>query len=240
MFNISRQTLIYYDKQDLFHPAFRDPNNGYRVYSVNQLAPFSFIMYLHNIGFSVKQIKNMMKSSRDDTIKELHNQSEKLKRQYEELLYIDDIIQRKIGFVQNRLDEVNLDEVWLEEFPSRSYIKIGFENKLYEAKAFYHLPTIVFYKYENDSYNKFFGAYDDDLDRLADGEELGHVPSQKFLCFYHCGPYSLIIDSVTKIRNEYSYLSLSHDFICVNIVDQFLESDDSQFITQVQIPVLSN
>ena len=31
--NISRQTLIFYDKIGLFRPAYVDPENGYRYYS---------------------------------------------------------------------------------------------------------------------------------------------------------------------------------------------------------------
>ena len=35
--NISRQTLIFYDKIGLFRPAYVDPENGYRYYSAAQL-----------------------------------------------------------------------------------------------------------------------------------------------------------------------------------------------------------
>ena len=35
--NISRQTLIFYDKTGLFKPACVDPKNGYRYYSAGQL-----------------------------------------------------------------------------------------------------------------------------------------------------------------------------------------------------------
>ena len=35
--NISRQTLIFYDKIGLFRPAYTDPDNGYRYYSSSQL-----------------------------------------------------------------------------------------------------------------------------------------------------------------------------------------------------------
>ena len=35
--NISRQTLIFYDRIGLFSPAWVDPENGYRYYSASQL-----------------------------------------------------------------------------------------------------------------------------------------------------------------------------------------------------------
>ena len=35
--NISKQTLIYYDKIGLFKPAYIDPDNKYRYYTVKQV-----------------------------------------------------------------------------------------------------------------------------------------------------------------------------------------------------------
>lgn len=43
MFDVSRQTLIYYDKIDLFKPFDVDPKTGYRKYTYNQFSQFSFI-----------------------------------------------------------------------------------------------------------------------------------------------------------------------------------------------------
>lgn len=61
-FNISRQTLIYYDKIDIFKPAFIDEENGYRYYSRNQFSELSFIISLKNSGFSLNNIKEYFKS----------------------------------------------------------------------------------------------------------------------------------------------------------------------------------
>ncbi|MFR3298402.1 MAG: MerR family transcriptional regulator [Fusobacterium sp.] len=60
-FNISRQTLIYYDKIDIFKPAFID-ENGYRYYSRDQFSELSFIISLKNSGFSLNNIKEYFKS----------------------------------------------------------------------------------------------------------------------------------------------------------------------------------
>lgn len=35
LYNISKQTLIFYDKKDLFKPDYVD-SNGYRMYSLKQ------------------------------------------------------------------------------------------------------------------------------------------------------------------------------------------------------------
>ena len=35
--NISKQTLIFYDRKGVFSPNYVDPDNGYRYYSADQL-----------------------------------------------------------------------------------------------------------------------------------------------------------------------------------------------------------
>lgn len=61
-FNISRQTLIYYDKINIFKPAFIDEENGYRFYSRDQFSELNFIISLKNSGFSLNNIKEYFKS----------------------------------------------------------------------------------------------------------------------------------------------------------------------------------
>lgn len=49
--NISRQTLIFYDKIGLFCPAYTDSNNGYRYYSSSQIDYLDTICIMKKIGF---------------------------------------------------------------------------------------------------------------------------------------------------------------------------------------------
>ena len=48
--NISKQTLIFYDKIGLFRPAWVDPDNGYRYYSAKQLDELDAILIMKTIG----------------------------------------------------------------------------------------------------------------------------------------------------------------------------------------------
>ena len=54
-FKVSRQTLIYYDKINVFKPEVVDETNGYRYYSRDQLSEFSFLLLLKSTGFSLKE-----------------------------------------------------------------------------------------------------------------------------------------------------------------------------------------
>ena len=65
--NISKQTLIFYDKTGLFKPACVDPRNGYRYYSAGQLDDLDTILIMKKIGFFLEEIREYMESSNLET-----------------------------------------------------------------------------------------------------------------------------------------------------------------------------
>ena len=60
--NISKQTLIYYDKIGLFLPAYVDPENGYRYYTAKQIDYLDTILIMKEMGFSLNAIRQRMKN----------------------------------------------------------------------------------------------------------------------------------------------------------------------------------
>lgn len=54
--NVSRQTLIYYDKINLFKPDYKN-EIGYRYYSIKQIELISVITLLKELGMPLKEIK---------------------------------------------------------------------------------------------------------------------------------------------------------------------------------------
>ena len=65
--NISKQTLIYYDKIGLFKPAYIDPDNKYRYYTVKQVDYLDTILIMKEIGFTLNEIQEHMKNYTIDT-----------------------------------------------------------------------------------------------------------------------------------------------------------------------------
>ena len=51
LFHIDKQTLIYYDNQGIFSPAFRS-EKGYRYYETTQILPFAELLSLRNLHIS--------------------------------------------------------------------------------------------------------------------------------------------------------------------------------------------
>lgn len=76
---LSKQTLIYYDREDVFKPKLTDPNNGYRYYTADQIELLDSILILKEIGLSLKEIKEFMSHrNSDNTIVLLKNNNKKL------------------------------------------------------------------------------------------------------------------------------------------------------------------
>lgn len=173
----------------------------------------------------------------------LKGQSETLKAQYNEILKTDNAIQRKIKFVGDQLEDIEIGKIETKVLPKRAYIYLGQEKKLYRNEAFYFFPTIAFYHYnlEFKEYERSFGAYIEH-EITMDKEyknNINYIEEQKFLCFYYKGVHKEIPNKIASIRTEYKDLTLSLDFTCINIVDQFLENNAENFITEIQIPILN-
>ena len=240
LFNLNRQTLHFYDKKDIFKPAYKNPENGYRMYSHNQIAQLAFIIYLKTIGFSLEKIKELLKnSSIDFTMEQLQQQSEILKRQYDEIFKIDRVIKRKMNFVKKKMEQTDFNISKKKWFSKQSFVKIGQEKVLYENEIFYYFPTIVFYHFEKENYEKIFGAYMElGESKTKYLDEMEYIKEQECFCVYHQGSYETLMETVKKVYLKNKEVPLSKDFICVNIVDQFLENDPEKFITEIQIPIL--
>ncbi|MEY8408768.1 MerR family transcriptional regulator, partial [Parasutterella excrementihominis] len=59
MCHTTKDTLIFYDRIDVFKPAFVD-SKKYRYYEVRQAVQFAFLSHLRDIGFSLEEIKEFI------------------------------------------------------------------------------------------------------------------------------------------------------------------------------------
>ncbi|HCS37734.1 MAG: MerR family transcriptional regulator [Spirochaetae bacterium HGW-Spirochaetae-4] len=241
LFKIDVQTLRYYDSIDLMVPAFRDSTTGYRSYRFDQVYQFAKIRYLRQLGCSLDQIRDCV-HARDigTSMQVLREQSEQLRKQWEHLIKIDSVIQRKLSFVEQSLASLEIGFMGVKTFPERYYIPIGSEETLYASEEFYFYPTLVFYCGEE----KIFGSYLHDWSEqeLRDGRtrsiRFETIPAGDYFCAYHTGPYHLMHETFERMRTNAGELVLGSVPLDMNIIDQFVERDSNKYITEVQIPIL--
>ncbi|ADL68242.1 transcriptional regulator, MerR family [Thermoanaerobacterium thermosaccharolyticum DSM 571] len=129
MHNLSRQTLIYYDKCGLFKPAYTN-EKGYRFYRLSQIPILREICLMKNIGFSLEEIKESFENRNPVSIYALLKS--KLKKLESEIFELE----QKRTYIQHRLEiydhlsvkikNINLPHVeWL---PERQVIFVPFEK----------------------------------------------------------------------------------------------------------------
>ena len=75
---VSTRTLRFYEEKDLVRPAYTE-ENGYRFYSEEQIRQIELILFLKELGFSLKQIKMLIQDEHGNQSVELL-----LKEQYQE------------------------------------------------------------------------------------------------------------------------------------------------------------
>ncbi len=117
IFNISRQTLLFYHKKEILIPHIIDENTGYRYYSKEQIWDLFFILTLKKAGLSLEEIKTYVELNNteegisflenkveeiDKKIEELKKSKEKIIRKINDAKYTEKGIEEKIGFANRR------------------------------------------------------------------------------------------------------------------------------------------
>ena len=254
--NISKQTLIFYDKVGLFRPAWVDPENGYRYYSASQLDYLDTILIMKQIGFSLQEIKDHMQHyDLDSSLAMLHRQ-------------LDVIDQKVAGLrmirsrVQNRCDQMEAARahrapgrpgIGLEDAPEQELFclpvaapytmrEISIATKQCFAQAFQEeLPTFfqsgVRVPLERILAERYTEASTAFLP-TAKTSRAGNIhPLPGGLCatLYRRGDYLSIGATYERLlafcrERRMKLLSDSYEF-CVN--DYITTGDESEYITQI-------
>ena len=68
--HVSIRMLRHYDKLGLLHPEYVDSDTGYRYYTIDQLQLLHRIQDLQTMGFSLKQIKEIVLIDDAETLHE--------------------------------------------------------------------------------------------------------------------------------------------------------------------------
>lgn len=231
LFGLNVQTLHYYDKAGILKPNFRDPNNGYRKYKFDQIYQLASIRYMRKLGYSIEAVKDFQNSrNAQETLVRLRERSEVIRKQWEELMKIDEAIMRKIQFIENALPDVRVDEIEILERPERQYIPIGVEEQLYMDESFYFYPTLVLYGGDQ----KLFGALVTD----ESSANTSVLPAGRYIVGYHQGPYEDIQKSFDRIRAYGKGYEFDDQMLAINIIDQFIEKDSQNYITRIEVKIV--
>ncbi len=146
IFGISRQTLIHYDKIDLFKPKFIDEANSYRYYVEEQFFQLRFILILKKGGFSLNEIREYTKTrSAEESIDYLEEKERSVTEKILALQASRDMIRSKIREAKNITLGENEKAGFVELQERRAFmVDLGetFSFGEYD-RAFYYLSDMM-------------------------------------------------------------------------------------------------
>lgn len=99
LFKLSKQTLFYYERNNILRPAYID-ENGYRYYSLEQYFIFDIIINMRKLGIPLKDIAAYVQN-RDINALQLF-----YKRKQTEFQLQIDIMQRNIANLQTKINRL--------------------------------------------------------------------------------------------------------------------------------------
>lgn len=100
MNRVTIKTLRYYEEQDLLKPVHVDAENGYRYYEAGQVAELHRILALKNMGFSIEDIRRMVRGEEEKAF---------LLRKRQEILKELAALTAKLSEVESYLQRDELD-----------------------------------------------------------------------------------------------------------------------------------
>lgn len=251
--NISRQTLIFYDKIGLFTPAYIDPNNGYRYYSSSQLDYLDTICIMKRIGFSLEEIKDYMKNyTLDSSIVALRKQQSIIESQIQELTMIKSRIAHRLEQLEQSSSISQYSNIFIEQV-NHQYILYTKVTPPYNMENISIATKKLFVKASKEKLPIFFqtGAIVPLKHVLEDRcieatyaflpiekcnlDEVKELPCGKCVVTYHIGDYYSIGISYKKIvdyckEHKLEIISNSYEFA---INDYLSTHDESEYITKI-------
>ncbi len=257
--NITRQTLIYYDKIGLFKPDHTE-SNGYRAYDTLQIPVLREICYLKNVGIPLDEIKKHIGSrSLDSAANLLESQKEALDREIARLTLTREFISHRLDFYSNmsRYKE-DLDNPAIIEFPERYAVFVPFENPICREELHKTLMKAwkILWKHDmlsSDGFGTmirmgsisdgdwFKGAgviaflpyYKEEIDSKIIIEPGKYVCMNKNAMPYETEPLSMLLDHINKKGHE-----MSGDILDLCLLDTtFYGADRNVDYCQLQIRI---
>lgn len=157
------------------------------------------------------------------------------------MLAMDEVLQRKLQYVEQQLEQMALGQASIQTLPERKYIPLGEEATLYQNEIFYFYPTIAFVQ------DAPSGQPPDFLRRLSGAIPVrpGALSGTGRDAARHADALRPLPGHVSRCHRLWRQLRLAHpelplsdDALHFNIVDQFIETEQENYITEIQIPIL--
>lgn len=261
LFGISKQTLIHYDRIGLLSPSEVQPN-GYRYYSLSQVATLEVIMTLKETGMPLGEIRDYLENRNiEQCTKLLEKQSAIIDKKMEMLRRTRLKIQTKLGELKKYSQTGLREEPFFVDMPPLTVLTVDVHetdsSDLDVSIAIKQLVDMVnsdeqlyVYAYrpigvrcaKEDMLARQFNRLRSVLmvvDDAAEREDIVRIAPGRVACIHYTGPYHLAhepYEALISFIEENGY-EMCGDSIELPLIDAFVVADEQDYVTEIQIPV---
>lgn len=258
--NISRKTLLFYDKLGLIVPAFIDQENGYRYYARRQLTTLGLIITLRNINVPLGDIQKYLKNKSAESYEKLLINQDNLIEQSiyslmqmrQELAYQIKAIQSLNKIVLNKFSIQHEEEEYLflsKDLPKKNSMKS--RNKIYglhfsELQKYMNFSNYMTgYVIDHDAVTKFKEIYIKNfyhqLSHKLDTDKLFVKPKGTYLSFYSKGIFCGYGKEKLFLMQKYiedNQIKTEGDFFLTQIKNYWITDIAEEYITKLSIKLV--
>ena len=256
LFQISTDTLRYYDKINLINPDVVGAN-GYRYYSLRSFFKLSRILFLKDLDIPLEDVKGYMDDKNTEKlVRMLHQKQLDLDLKIQSCLNLKTKIQQKLDLLESAKQPS--ESVVIKHLPQRyalymasadfrddpeikntlktysHYLKFSSwitEGQIYTSVSEKQLSRRDFHLFEYIFEIPHIDA--------SDPGPLSVLEASDYACLLFSGPYSDIDRHYNTLLNwiESQGFSVAGNSIEKNIVDYDFSDSDAEFVSELQIPI---
>lgn len=253
MNRVTVKTLRFYEAQGLLIPAYIDEENGYRYYTMSQMAVVHQITALKQAGFTLEDIARIRVSSDKDAFL-LNKKAEllgKISKLTAQVAIIDGYLARKDVKLDTPVMIRTIPEVTVAAMRERieSYDdlfdrmpKMGAQME--KAGCECAIPEYCFTNYLEPGYKdedilvEICEAVNEACEE-RDGLYFRKMPKIQAACVYHKGSYATFADTYAIVLR---YIEANGYEIAGAIREKYIDGiwnkdDESEWLSEIQIPV---
>ena len=258
LFHLSISLLRHYDKTGLVTPEYTDPDTGYRYYSLRQFECLNTIRYLRALDMPLEEIADFLHNRDTGRIQELlSKQLVQVHKKQQELAMIEHQIKNRLNQIQGALS-AHPGEIFLEK---KAPLKLACMKKQLNPENYLDLeysiremeqgnsPASIFLGkvgvglfYESLKAHRF-KPYDFVFIILEEDDPIKgqviHIPESTWAVIHFHGSHEQAPGFYEKLLTYFKNEGLAPKSFALEmtLIDYGLTHDQSQFITEIQIPL---
>ena len=258
LFHLSISLLRHYDKTGLVTPEYTDPDTGYRYYSIRQFECLNTIRYLRALDMPLEEIADFLHNRDTGQIQELlSKQLVQVHKKQQELAVIEHQIKNRLNQIQGALS-AHPGEIFLEK---KAPLKLACMKKQLNPENYLDLeysiremeqgnsPASIFLGkvgvglfYESLKAHRF-KPYDFVFIILEEDDPINgqviRIPESTWAIVRFHGSHEQAPGFYEKLLSYFKDEGLAPESFALEmtLIDYGLTHDQSQFITEIQIPL---